>query len=157
MKDSGEKITVYAPLNGKVVSLKDVEDDVFNQGMMGEGIAIIPDEDTLYSPIEGTVKMVFKTLHAIGLETKNGAELLIHLGLDTVNLKGKYFKALTKEGAKVNVGDPLITFKTKKILRKGYSLTTPITITNMNDYSIELIQQNDTVKVGNPLFTVSRS
>lgn len=126
---------VAAPLNGTVVDLKDVKDKVFSSGAMGQGAAIEPSEGKVYSPINGQIAMVFPTGHAIGLRSDNGAEVMIHIGMDTVELDGKGFKTLVEKDQAVKIGDPLIEFDIDAIKKAGYVVTTPVIVTNSKDYN----------------------
>ena len=125
---------LVAPINGQVVPLSDVKDEVFSSGSMGKGIAIEPQEGKVCSPLDGEVVMVFPTGHAIGLKSTNGAEVMIHIGMDTVELEGKGFITLVKKGQAVKKGDPLIKFDMEAIKKAGFKLTTPIVVTNSNEY-----------------------
>ena len=148
------KINIASPLNGEIVPLKEVKDETFASEMMGKGIAINPTEGKVVSPINGTVKMIFKTKHAIGLKSEDGAEILIHIGMDTVQLDGKYFAAHVKDGDKVNVGDTLVEFDMDAIKKEGYELITPVIITNTMDY-LEIIQKEiKSVNTGDTLITI---
>lgn len=128
------KISIKSPVKGEAVPLSQVDDPTFAEEIMGKGIAIIPTEDEIFSPINGTVSLVFNTKHAIGLKTEDGAEVLIHIGLDTVKLNGEYFTTFVKSGDKVKVGDKLVEFDREAIKNKGYDIITPIIITNSSDY-----------------------
>ena len=125
---------LVAPINGQVVPLSDVKDEVFSSGSMGKGIAIEPQEGKVCSPLDGEVVMVFPTGHAIGLKSTNGAEVMIHIGMDTVELEGKGFTTIVKKGQAVKKGDPLIKFDMEAIKKAGFKLTTPIVVTNSNEY-----------------------
>ncbi len=125
---------LVAPINGQVVPLSDVKDEVFSSGSMGKGIAIEPQEGKVCSPLDGEVVMVFPTGHAIGLKSTNGAEVMIHIGMDTVELEVKGFTTLVKKGQAVKKGDPLIKFDMEAIKKAGFKLTTPIVVTNSNEY-----------------------
>lgn len=129
-----KKEELVAPINGQVVPLSDVKDEVFSSGSMGKGIAIEPQEGKVCSPLDGEVVMVFPTGHAIGLKSTNGAEVMIHIGMDTVELEGKGFTTLVKKGQAVKKGDPLIKFDMEAIKKAGFKLTTPIVVTNSNEY-----------------------
>ncbi len=145
---STEEITIYSPLNGEVKELKEVNDPTFAGGMLGQGIAIIPSEGNLYAPFDGKVNLVFDTKHAIGLENAAGAEMLIHIGLETVNLNGKYFTPKVKVGDAVKKGDLLVTFDLNEI-KKEYETVTPVLITNADSFSsIETLKTVGIVKVG---------
>ena len=125
-----KKQKICAPISGKLIALSDVHDPVFSSEMMGKGWAILPDCNQVVSPINGTVVMIADSKHAIGLKTKDGAEILIHIGLDTVNLGGKYFEVDVKAGDTVKIGDKLIRADFQKIISKGFDTTTMILLTN---------------------------
>lgn len=128
-------IILYAHLNGTVIPLENVKDDVFSQKILGEGIAIEPEEGKLFSPCDGVIRSVFDTKHAINIESDEGVEILLHIGIDTVKLEGRHFEAHVSDGQKVKKGDLLITFDMNKIKEAGYMLTTPMIICNSEDYS----------------------
>ncbi len=142
------EVTIYSPLNGEVKELKKVNDPTFAGGMLGQGIAIIPSEGKLYAPFDGKVNLVFDTKHAIGLENEAGAEMLIHIGLETVNLNGKHFTPKVKAGNTVKKGDLLVEFDLDEI-KKEYEIVTPVLITNADSFStIEPLKTTGVVKVG---------
>jgi len=120
-KEVDKNIKIYAPLTGEYVKIEDIPDPVFAQKMMGEGFGINPTEGEVVSPIEGKVDNVFPTKHAVGLKAENGLELLVHIGLDTVQLDGKGFEVLVESGDDIKIGDPLNNAK---------SIISPIIITN---------------------------
>lgn len=130
----GKENIVYSPIKGKAVSLKEVNDITFSEEIMGKGVAIIPEEGKVVSPINGTVSAIFETKHAIGLTSEDGLEILIHIGLDTVKLGGKYFKSYVNNGDKVKVGDLLVEFDNEAIKNEGYDTITPVLVTNAGDY-----------------------
>ncbi len=125
---------LYSPLTGKIVQLDKVEDDVFSKRMLGDGTAIEPTDGKLYSPCDGTVETVFDTRHAVNLRSEDGCEILLHIGIDTVKLNGKYFVAHVNSGQSVKRGDLLLSFDIKGIRNEGYKLTSPIVICNSDDY-----------------------
>ena len=129
--------TLAAPVKGTLVALSDVPDEVFASGTMGQGIAIEPEENVVKSPVAGTVSLVYPTGHAIGITSDKGAEILIHIGIDTVNLKGKHFKALIEQGQKVTVGTPLVEFDYQAIQAAGYAPTVMMIVTNSDQYQVE--------------------
>lgn len=129
----GERIEL--PLKGEVVPLSEVKDEVFSKGYIGKGLAIVPSKGLVTSPVDGKITTLFPTGHAIGITSKNGAEILIHVGMDTVNLEGKYFKPLVKKGDQVKAGQELLEFDLDKIKAAGYSVITPIVITNPDDFT----------------------
>lgn len=126
---------IYSPINGKCVELSEVSDPMFSEGMMGNGVAIIPSEGKVVAPVDGVVSALFDTKHAIGITSKDGAEILIHVGIDTVNLKGQYFDAKIKTGDTIKKGDLLVEFEMEAIKKAGYEVITPVIITNTPDYS----------------------
>ena len=122
---------------------------------MGAGLAIKPSEGLLKSPVDGTVSLVFPTGHAIGLKSKNGAEILIHIGMDTVELNGEGFEVLVSKDQEVKVGQPLVKFDLDAIKAKGYDLTTPVIITNSKSYQEIGDSKRDAVKAGDQLLALS--
>ena len=148
------KITISSPLNGEIVPLTEVKDETFASEMMGKGIAINPKEGKVVSPINGTVQMIFKTKHAIGLKSQDGAEILIHIGMDTVQLDGKHFTAHVKDGDKVKVGDTLVEFDMDAIKKEGYELVTPVIITNTMEYLEIVPKEIKSVNAGEDIITI---
>ncbi|WP_297815685.1 beta-glucoside-specific PTS transporter subunit IIABC [uncultured Lactobacillus sp.] len=134
-KPTEEKLA--APVKGEVIALNEVNDDVFSNGVLGEGIAVKPTEGKLVAPADGTILMVYETGHALGMKTKGGAEILFHIGLDTVKLKGEYFNPLVEEGQSVKKGDTLIKFDLDKIKEAGFDVTTMMVVTTYNDEKID--------------------
>ena len=126
---------VNQPIEGKIIPLNQVEDDAFSQEVLGKGIAIIPSEGKVYAPFDGTVITLFPTKHAIGIVSDNGCEVLIHIGMNTVQLNGKYFTSHVQQGDKVKKEQLLVEFDIDHILQEGYNLETPVIITNTKDYS----------------------
>lgn len=125
---------IQQPLSGKVADLATANDPAFASGAMGQGMVILPDDNVVYAPFSGTITMLFDTHHAIGITSNRGAEVMIHIGIDTVKLNGKYFEALVKQGDSVSAGQPLIKFDRKKIEEEGYDLSTFVIVTNTNEY-----------------------
>ena len=126
---------LFAHMNGTIVPLENVEDEAFSSEVLGKGIAIEPIDGNLYSPCDGRVDMVFDTNHAINIVSQNGCEILLHIGIDTVKLSGKYFEAHVKDGSEVKKGDLLISFDLNGIKSEGYKATTPMIICNTDDYT----------------------
>ncbi len=149
-----EKITLVSPLTGKVEALKDVPDAVFSAGVLGEGVAVIPTEGKVYAPCDCTVSATMDTKHAIGLTTPDGMEILIHVGLDTVQLNGEPFEYAVKDGDKVKKGDLLMTFDIPAIQAAGYKLDTPVLISNSMNYVSILPVDADTINAGETLLTI---
>ncbi|EPY2271838.1 glucose-specific PTS transporter subunit IIBC [Clostridium sporogenes] len=138
-----------APIEGKILSITDVPDEVFSQKMMGDGFAVEPKNGTVLSPVDGVITTVFPTKHAIGITAENGLELLIHFGIDTVNLKGEGLEALVEQDAKVKAGDPILKVDIDKIKDKVPSIITPIVFTNLtDDQKLEIVKLGNNVKAG---------
>lgn len=129
------EVSLSAPVSGKLVKLEDVPDPVFSGGMMGYGVAIEPSHSTINSPVEGKVTMIAPTKHAIGIDTLDGAEILIHIGLETVELKGEGFEVQVSEGDSIKIGTPLVKFDKEAIVEKGYNTITPVIVTNSAEFS----------------------
>ncbi|WP_210125750.1 PTS glucose transporter subunit IIA [Staphylococcus sp. GDY8P85P] len=140
-KEVNKEIEIYATLTGEYINIEDIPDPVFAQKMMGEGFGINPTEGEVVSPIEGKVDNVFPTKHAIGLKADNGLEILVHIGLDTVQLDGQGFEILVSSGDTVQVGDPLLKFDLEYIKNNAKDVISPIIITNSDQ--TESIHVND--------------
>ncbi|MCE6980456.1 phosphoenolpyruvate--protein phosphotransferase [Pseudomonas frederiksbergensis] len=153
MHNNNKELTLSAPLSGPVLTLAKVPDPVFASGAMGDGIAIDPLNDTLYSPCEAVVTHVARTGHAITLRADNGAELLLHLGLDTVELQGVGFSMLVKEGAHVSNGQPLLRYDLDQVAQQCKSLVSLMILTNSQDFQARPITLKS-VKVGDPLLHI---
>lgn len=130
-----EKDKVYSPLKGKAIALTEVKDETFAAGVLGQGFAVVPETGKVVAPFNGKVTTLFETKHAVGVTSDSGIEVLIHVGLNTVALEGKYFTALVKEGDTVRRGQTLLTFDQKAIAEAGYDTTTPVIVTNADDYA----------------------
>lgn len=146
-----DDLEVVSPLNGELVKLSEVSDKAFASEALGKGIAVIPSEGKLYSPVDGTIAVAFPTGHALGLTTEIGAEILIHIGFDTVSLDGKYFDVKVKVGQEVKKGDLLVEFDIDKIKAEGFDITTPILITNSDNFSDLKVIGENSVKVGDQI------
>ena len=145
-----------ACLNGTVVPLADVKDEAFASGVLGDGIAIEPSDGELVAPADGEISSTFETHHAVGMTTADGAELLMHIGIDTVKLGGKHFTYLVNEGDKVKKGQPLIRFELEAIKAEGYPVTTPVIVCNTDDYAAVAAKASGTVKQGDALLELKR-
>ena len=149
--------TIYSPIKGKIVKLENVLDEAFSSGAVGKGIAIEPSEDgKVFAPFDGVIETAFPTKHAIGLTSDKGAEILIHIGMDTVKLDGKYFTSHIEEGQKIKKGDLLMEFETEKIREAGYSAITPIVITNFENYGDIEETSADYINVGDILLNIKK-
>lgn len=138
-----DKIILASPLQGEILPLEKVQDPVFASGALGKGVAIEPTEGKLYAPADGEITTLFPTGHAVGLTTTEGVELLMHIGMDTVELDGKGFELSVKQGDSVKKGDLLVTFDIAAIKEAGYPVVTPIVVTNTNDY-LDVLDMNQT-------------
>lgn len=134
MEKSNHKNVVYCPLNGQVIPLEEVKDETFAGKVLGDGMAVIPSEGKVFAPFDGTVETIFDTKHALGLGSADGMELLIHVGINTVELNGRFFRAHVDSGQKIRRGDLLLEFDMNGIKEAGYDITTPVIITNTDDY-----------------------
>ena len=130
-----EPNTLYLPIEGEVIALEGIDDGVFSAGILGQGCGIIPAGETVYAPANGTVTNIADTKHAVGLLTDDGAEVLIHVGMDTVDMNGSGFEVLVKLNQKVKCGQPLLKFSVAKIKAAGHPTTTAFVITNSDDLS----------------------
>ena len=149
-------ITIASPLTGQLIDLKEVNDVTFASGLMGKGAAIIPTIGEAVAPEDGEVVSLFRTKHAIGFQTKLGAEILIHIGIDTVKLDGQHFEAHVESGQKVKKGDRLVSFDIEAIKQAGFEVTTPIIITNSDDYiDVQCIFNQDNIQHGDALLALS--
>lgn len=147
-KEEVTDISVVAPINGELVELQDVPDPVFSEKMLGEGVAIKPTDGEVIAPVDGKIIQVFPTKHAVGILAENGAEILIHIGLETVNLEGEGFTAHVVEGDKIKRGDKLISFDLGLISEKAESTLTPIVITNTKDMGSVIVSKLSEVEAG---------
>lgn len=152
----GEKIPVYSPIMGEVKPLSEVNDPAFSQEIMGRGWAIEPSEGRVVSPVDGTVFSISKSGHAVGLVSDSGLEMLIHVGMDTVKLKGLHFTPHLKAGDRVKVGDLVLEFDLVEIRKAGYETITPVIVTNVAQFSeLESADnQHKVVKEQELLYTV---
>lgn len=123
-----------SPVKGQAVPLSEVSDPTFGEGILGKGVAIRPAADRVCAPCDGVVEMMFDTAHAVSLKAANGAEVLIHVGLETVSLKGEHFKALVKSGDRVTVGQPLIEYDRQALAEKGFDTIIPVVICNTDSF-----------------------
>ena len=153
-----ETITISSPMTGKVIPLTQVNDPTFAGELMGKGSAIIPTIGQALAPEDGEVVSLFRTKHAIGFVTHSGAEILIHIGIDTVKLDGQHFEAHVEAGSKVKKGDLLVSFDIDAIKQAGFEVTTPIIITNSDDYKdVQTIFMQDDIQAGDALLALNKS
>lgn len=150
-KFAGAAMTVMAPLDGTVLAQEQIPDETFATGILGPGCGIEPTGDTVYAPFDGTVNQVADTLHAVGMESDDGIELLIHVGMDTVEMKGQGFTALVKEGDKVKAGTALLKIDLNAIRAAGHPTATAIVVTNGDDLAELKVVAEGNVTAGTPL------
>lgn len=153
-KDTGIKIS--APVSGRLVSIKEVSDPTFSEEILGKGVAIIPSGHQICAPAEGTVSTVFPTGHAAAITTVEGAEILIHVGLDTVKLDGKHFTIHAQEGQKVSKGDLLLEADLEQIKAEGYDIITPVIICNSDEFSKFLPSESGEVSQGDEILKLEK-
>lgn len=149
-----ERESIKSPITGKVTPLTEVKDPAFSSEAMGKGAAIKPIVGEVVSPVNGKISAIFPTHHAIGITSENQAEILIHVGLDTVQLEGKHFEALVNQGNVVKQGDPLIRFDIEKIKEAGFDITTPVIITNMDKFTDIIVTDKEEVKANDDFIRV---
>ena len=140
---SDDGIRVYAPVSGKILPIEDVPDVVFSERIAGDGIAIKPEGDKLVAPFDGTIVQVFETNHAFAIRSEKNIEVLVHFGIDTVDLRGKGFKRLAESGQKVHKGDPIIGFNLKELESSAHSTVTPVVISNRGELEIDRLNKAD--------------
>ncbi len=140
---SDDGIRIYAPVSGKILPIEDVPDVVFSEKIAGDGIAIKPEGDRLVAPFDGTIVQVFETNHAFAIRSDKNIEVLVHFGIDTVDLRGKGFKRLAESGQKVHKGDPIIGFSLKELESAAHSTVTPVVISNMAELGIDRLTKAD--------------
>ncbi len=152
-KFSGQKMTVMLPIDGKVIPLEQLPDETFASAILGPGCGIEPTGDTVYAPFDGTVTQIATTLHAVGITSNDGIELLIHVGMDTVDMKGQGFTVLVKENQKVTAGTPLLKVDLDAIRAAGHPTATAIIVTDGAGDEVKMLAEGD-VAPGTPLFKV---
>lgn len=151
-KFAGEKMTIMAPIDGTVIPLEQIPDETFATAILGPGCGIEPTGDTVYAPFDGTITQVASTLHAIGITSDDGIELLIHVGMDTVALRGSGFTSLIREGQAVKAGTPLLNVDLDAIRAAGLSTESAVIVTNADDLPKLHIIAGGIVSTGTPLF-----
>ena len=151
-----EKLTVFAPATGRGVALADVPDPVFSGGVLGEGYGIWPDEGIIYAPVSGVISATTPTMHALGLTSKDGLEILIHVGVDTVEMRGDGFTSFVKQDEEVKAGQPLMSFDLKKIRAAKHPEVIIIAVTNTSELSgVPPVEPAEKIEAGAPILRVS--
>lgn len=154
---SGAEQQIFSPLNGQLVALAQVNDDVFSQGLLGQGVAIRPQEGVLRAPLTGEVVTFLPSMHAVGIKGDNDVELLVHIGIDTVNLAGQHFTSELKVGDRVQMGDELVRFDLAAIVGLGYDITTPVLVVNSEAFPELNCRQPGAVDFGQPIITLNNA
>lgn len=149
-------ISLKAVEDGRTIPMDEVNDQTFAQELLGPGIAIVPSNGTVVSPINGTIATVMDTKHAVCIQGEDGLELIVHAGLDTVELNGKYYQTYKEIGDQVKAGDVLLEFDREEITKAGYDVTTPIVITNLGDYKITKCLTGQQVKAGKEVIQLTK-
>ncbi|WP_454889466.1 beta-glucoside-specific PTS transporter subunit IIABC [Serratia quinivorans] len=148
---------IFSPLSGQLVALDQVNDDVFSQGLLGQGVAIRPQEGLLRAPLDGEVVTFLPSMHAVGIKGDNGVELLVHIGIDTVNLAGQHFSSNLQIGDRVKMGDELVRFDLAAIAALGYDLTTPVLVVNSEDFPQLSCRQPGRIGFGEPIISLNNA
>ena len=153
---NAKTISLKAVEDGRTIPMDEVNDQTFAQELLGPGIAIVPSNGTVVSPINGTIATVMDTKHAVCIQGEDGLELIVHAGLDTVELNGKYYQTYKEIGDQVKAGDVLLEFDLEEIAKAGYDVTTPIVITNLGDYKITKCLTGQQVKAGEEVMQLTK-
>ena len=153
---NAKTISLKAVEDGRTIPMDEVNDQTFAQELLGPGIAIVPSNGTVVSPINGTIATVMDTKHAVCIQGEDGLELIVHAGLDTVELNGKYYQTYKEIGDQVKAGDVLLEFDLEEITQAGYDVTTPIVITNLGDYKITKCLTGQQVKAGEEVIQLTK-
>ena len=154
---NAKTISLKAVEDGRTIPMDEVNDQTFAQELLGPGIAIVPSNGTVVSPINGTIATVMDTKHAVCIQGEDGLELIVHAGLDTVELNGKYYQTYKEIGDQVKAGDVLLEFDLEEITKAGYDVTTPIVITNLGDYKITKCLTGQQVKAGEEVIQLTKT
>lgn len=149
-------VEIGSPAAGRLISIKEVHDPAFNEEVLGKGVAVVPSNMQICAPVDGKVSSIFPTGHAVAVTSRDGVEILIHVGLDTVKLKGRHFTIHAQEGQEVKKGELLIEADIEKIQAEGYDITTPIVICNSNDFSKIHIVEPGIVSQGEEILKVEK-
>ena len=153
---NAKTISLKAVEDGRTIPMDEVNDQTFAQELLGPGIAIVPSNGTVVSPINGTIATVMDTKHAVCIQGEDGLELIVHAGLDTVELNGKYYQTYKEIGDQVKAGDVLLEFDLEEITKAGCDVTTPIVITNLGDYKITKCLTGQQVKAGEEVIQLTK-
>lgn len=152
---ASKPVDFASPMQGEIITIDQVKDEVFSSKAVGDGFAILPKEGRVYSPVDGVIEVLFPTLHAVGIMATDRNQYLIHIGLDSVKLNGHGFKSYIKQGMTVKQGDLLIEFDIEQMIKNEVDITSPIIITNLNGRRFELIKTGDVQAKQNGLFRIN--
>jgi len=155
-KNEENRITIFAPLNGETIKLSQVDDPAFSEGLLGNGIAIRPSGNRVVSPVKGTVTQMFDTSHAVVITSEDGAEVLIHIGMDTVKLKGEHFTQHARSGDAVEPGSLLLEFDREAIESAGYDTVSPVVICNSDDFGDFETETGISVSEGDAIIHINK-
>lgn len=155
-KKKEEKLQIGAPVMGDAVPIREVSDPTFGEEILGKGVAIKPSDGRIYAPADGEITLLFDTLHAVSLTSEDGVEILVHVGLDTVALKGQYFTAHVATGDHVKKGTLLLTVDLDQVKAAGYDVITPMIICNTDDYSAVEAVTGNAVKPGDTVLEITK-
>ena len=149
------KIEIVSPVNGEIVPIQQVSDPTFSKEMVGKGVAIIPSDGKFYSPVNGTLISIFPTGHAFCINSDEGAELLVHIGIDTVKLEGEFYNIHATQGTEVKKGDLIVDVDIKGVKDSGYDIITPVVVSNYGKFS-KVEKKTGAVSVGDPIILLSK-
>lgn len=151
---AGKPVDFLSPMQGEIITLDNVRDEVFSSKAVGDGFAILPSDGKVYSPVDGVIEVLFPTLHAIGIKSVDRNLYLVHIGLDSVKLNGKGFKSFIEQGDQVKQGDLLIEFDIEEMKKNNVDMTSPIIVTNLNGRKFELLKTGTVESRENGLFRI---
>ena len=155
-ENTSKEVHIYAPLSGEIVNIEDVPDVVFSEKIVGDGVAIRPTGNKIVAPVDGVIGKIFETNHAFSMESKEGVELFVHFGIDTVELKGEGFTRIAQEGQSVKRGDTVIEFDLPLLESKAKSVLTPVVISNMDEISCIVKKSGEVVAGESVVLSLSK-
>ncbi|MEE1274090.1 MAG: PTS glucose transporter subunit IIA [Olegusella sp.] len=151
-----QPLSIYAPVTGTTMPMADIPDPIFASGAMGQAVGIKPRDGVVYAPVSGTVTLITHTLHAIGLESDDGLQILIHLGVDTVKLRGEGFHGFVQQGQRVEAGEPLVVMDLDRIAEAGYSDVVITAVSNTDDFASVVVAGSGQVSAGDQVLSAHR-
>lgn len=153
----GGTVTVCTPCKGSLIPIENVKDTMFSKKLLGDGFAVLPAADVICSPCEGKISVIADSLHAFGVSADNGAEILVHIGLDTVDMKGEGFRALAKVGQRVKAGSPVIKMDVSFLKERNLDLTIPVILTNGEEFCVRHMLQEGTMDCGSEVVKIEKN